>query len=690
MPRSLFFLALVLLSGVAGARHVHARPALPALVPMPRCVRALPGRVALGPDWTIVAPRAEDRAAADVLVDEVHALHGWTWRIVTAAAGEHVIEFRSVVPVAAWERLRSEQGYRLAAAPRRVVIAGATATGRFYGAQTLAQLVRGAGANGPACVAIEDWPSLEWRGISDDVSRGQVSTLADFRATVRAMAGYKLNLYQPYIEDLSALQADAPSGTAGALSRADLAALVAEGQRWHVVVSPVYESISHQERLLAAPAYRRFAAGAGGRWGGFAAVVRRWFGHGPALDDDGVAPATFATDDREALRCAQELAATAAAVSGPPFFHMGGDEWQPPAGTRVADVGRADADRGYGEFMAALAQHVRRVSGCRPMLYGDVLIARPAAALNVPRDVIVVDWQYTRSDSFPSLARLRALGFHDVIVSPGLWSWGTFHPDFGRAFPNIAAFADAGRQSGALGCVAASWGDDGAENLRANNWPGYAYVAAAAWEERSPRAAEFLQRFTRVHFGADGPGLARAERLAGWQAFERTGVHGRLYHRLPAVRPRLPEFAARMRTLRADMLAARGELAAAAPTVRLHKEQFAALQLDVDRYGLVAERELLLDALGSRLLACPAGAWPGAERAAAAAGLAALAARSDTIAAAYRGLWLAANRPEGLEPNAARLARESVMLRRLATRARDGRLRVDDAYARLQALAAAR
>jgi N-acetyl-beta-hexosaminidase len=58
-----------------------------------------------------------------------------------------------------------------------VVIAGATADGRFHGAQTLRQLMRSNADGALPRLAIRDWPALEWRGISDDISRGQMSTL---------------------------------------------------------------------------------------------------------------------------------------------------------------------------------------------------------------------------------------------------------------------------------------------------------------------------------------------------------------------------------------------------------------------------------------------------------------------------------------------------------------------------------
>ena len=70
-----------------------------------------------------------------------------------------------------------EEGYVLAGDSERIVVAGRSAAGTFYGLQTLKQLVRSRhGSVYVQGVQIVDWPSVRWRGLSDDVSRGPVPT----------------------------------------------------------------------------------------------------------------------------------------------------------------------------------------------------------------------------------------------------------------------------------------------------------------------------------------------------------------------------------------------------------------------------------------------------------------------------------------------------------------------------------
>jgi hypothetical protein len=320
------------------------------------------------------------------------------------------------------------------------------------------------------------------------------------------------------------------------------------------------------------------------------------------------------------------------------------------------------------------------------MIYSDVLLRHPASAAELPRDIVVVDWHYDPTDSFPSLQRLQDLGFRDVFVSPGLWTWNTFYPNWAWAFQNISAFTAAGKRAGVMGVVAASWGDNGAENLRENNWPGYAYSAAAGWEVGTPSPDPFFRRYVAVQYGVDSPALAEAERLLGWQVFEQVGWAGRLYHRPPLVRSRPIAWTQRMQELRADMRRVGSDLTATGPGVRFNEDHLAAVQHCAARYGYIADRELMLDSLGRALQRHAFAELPASEQRRANDELSALQSTAGALRRQFGELWLKRNRPEGLAENLARMDRQSTMLGRLVRRAREGRLAVDSTYSGMQAL----
>ena len=664
---------------------------------MPRSVHQHPGVAALGRNWVISAVDAGDISSARLLADEVRTSYGWNWPIVAIERSQPSVELRVGAAGEHDSELYRQQGYRIEVTARHIVIEGNSAEGRFYGVQTLRQLMRASPTGELPCLSINDSPALAWRGVSDDISRGQISTLEDFKAIVRQLAYYKINLYQPYIENVFDFGAAAAGDSARAhLSSSDLEALAKLGRENHVVVCPVFETLAHQEQMLGRPENQRYAAQMGRRseggaaislWDQFvaaaAAVRARLI---PADRSPAAVAASFSTVDPAALEFVESMIDQIASATRAPFFHVGGDEWNPPgvnAGSSPADEARAAS--AYGAYLGSLQRHLHDRFGCRTMVYGDVALRYPAAAADMPHDLMVVDWHYDPADSFPSLDSLQALGFHDVIVSPGLWNWRTFYPNYARGCRSISEFVRAGKLHDASGCVVASWGDDGAENLRENNWLGYAFAGAAAWQADAPDTATFAARFVTTQFGIDSPDLARAETLLGWQEFDGVGWAGRLFHRAPIVRPRGDAWVERMRRLQSDMREAGRGFALGDSAAHYNREQLAAARHAVNRFSYVAERELLLDSLGTALRGGTLQALPPMARAEVVQRLMRLSGMADSLEAEYGGLWLRTNQPDGLAENQRRLAQQGVMLDRLIGLARSGRLTVDDSYSKLQA-----
>src|SRR5918912_4398783 len=134
----------------------------------------------------------------------------------------------------------SDEGYVLSVRPDEVVVAGKTEAGTFYGLQTLKQLVRGEGGSARVeGVEIVDWPTMRWRAVSDDISRGPVPTVEYFKRQIRTEAMFKLNMHSLYMEHVLRYDSHpliAPDG--GALSPAEIREMVAYARRYHVELVP--------------------------------------------------------------------------------------------------------------------------------------------------------------------------------------------------------------------------------------------------------------------------------------------------------------------------------------------------------------------------------------------------------------------------------------------------------------------
>jgi hexosaminidase len=180
---------LVLCAAALSALDSDSRPQLK-LVPAPKEVQLRDGGFQVGPRTKIfvqLGHQSEDRIAAETLAEEVADQSGLRLDILgmkaagKAEGGAIVLARLQDVRVRRFlarnglkaDELVGEDGYLLFSDKSHLNVAANTGQGLFYGVQTLRQLLRpdGKGLICPA-VGIRDWPSLERRGVQDDVSRG--------------------------------------------------------------------------------------------------------------------------------------------------------------------------------------------------------------------------------------------------------------------------------------------------------------------------------------------------------------------------------------------------------------------------------------------------------------------------------------------------------------------------------------
>src|SRR5262249_19474091 len=230
----LVLISLLFLSNLSSAQELH-------LVPEPRQTQKRDGAFNVTPKTRIVInPRGADeyRIAAEMLAEEIEVAIGQRLKITTARSIPksgaiyltRVSDDRSLASALQGTKLAiddtfDEEGYVIDARADRIVVTARTTRGVFYGAQTLRQLVHRASTNQASipAVAIKDWPTMRWRGVHDDISRGPVPTLDYMKKQIRTCAAYKLNLFSLYIEHVFDYQSHPLIGPKeGALTAADV------------------------------------------------------------------------------------------------------------------------------------------------------------------------------------------------------------------------------------------------------------------------------------------------------------------------------------------------------------------------------------------------------------------------------------------------------------------------------------
>ncbi len=370
------------------------------------------------------------------------------------------------------------QAYRLTVRDGGATIEAGDADGAFYGAMTLAQLpVRSGGAWTVPCVAIADRPALQWRMLSDDVSRGPLPTMRYFEERIRTVSAFKMNGYSPYMEHVFVSPTDPLPAPLDGITPAQLAALAAYAARFHVTLVPQQQTFAHMHGVLRVETYADAAE----------------LPHGFLLSPDSATSSEYLS-----RILTQELHA----VPRPPFFHIGSDE------TATLGLGRSSAYVKQRGLSQAFADHVAAMnraiapSGARIMLWDDAVEKDPGIMKLLPPAAVLVNYHYEAQAPFAGdIARIAGGGFAQM-VAPGASNWDEIFPAIDVAIANERGFIAAGKNARVLGSFQTVWHDDG-ETLYEATWYPVLFAAAASWQSGDAQPAQFAADFPSAFFGED-------------------------------------------------------------------------------------------------------------------------------------------------------------------------------------------
>jgi hypothetical protein len=450
------------------------------IIPEPQQVEVLNGEVALSS--AEVAFSQDEGALQDQIVRLLaEEVAGSDWRIAPDAN----IRFERLPepPELPEERARvafEREGYLLEARDGRVRVAAMSPRGLYYGATTLAQLleVQGKQFKMPA-VHIVDWPGFELRGITDDVSRGQVSTLDHFKKIIRFLSRYKMNVYMPYLEDMFTFKKYPQIGRGrGALTPGEVRELQNFADNHQVEIIPIFQTLGHYENILNQPEFMHLAEYPGA--------------------------ASLNVSSEETYRFLNDLFDEIAPAFRSQFFHIGADEsWDVGKGASKPLVEKWDLATAHAKHYQRVFDIARR-HGKQVMMYADIILREPTILGQIPKDIIMFDWHYGVADRYSSVEVFRNAG-RKFIVSPALWNWARIFPDYHTALANMRNYILDGYEAEAMGAVVSNWNDFGGETFREYNWYGYAYAAECAWSPANADVQRFSQKFFADFYGSAGP-----------------------------------------------------------------------------------------------------------------------------------------------------------------------------------------
>ena len=173
---------------------------------------------------------------------------------------------------------------------------------------------------------------------------------------------------------------------------------------------------------------------------------------------------------------------------------------RPCAFRRSPFAARREAARTRG-VGAVYFEHLNRVRELlapynrKLIFWGDIALNHPDLIGNIPKDLIVANWDYTPRESFATrIDPFKNAGLQQ-LVCPGVWGWNQIFPNVDVSSKNIINFVRDGQAAGAIGMLNTTWDDDG-ETLFEHGWYGIVLGAAAS----GPPAPRLMAR-SIVSFG---------------------------------------------------------------------------------------------------------------------------------------------------------------------------------------------
>lgn len=452
------------------------------LVPWPRSIRQGSGSLRLTNGLALHIPDDPAlRHIAGLLAEDAQAL-GIRIPVETTPAGglDGWLGHRTSVGTPPGK----PEGYVLRVTPQGAGFAAADTAGLARALQTLRQLIRTSRRQEIPSLRIVDWPLMKRRGFQVDITRGPSPHLRELERTTRLGALLRHSFVTYYQEYQFAYPGHPTIGPEdGSQTPDELAAWDRQAALNATELVGCQQSFGHMAGVLQRPAYRDLAE-----------------------NPDILNP----TDERTYALLADMIGSQARLTSSP-LFNVCCDETfglgEGPSKALAQEIGVGGV---YARHMQRVHQIVTQY-GKRMMMWGDIITMHPEHLKSIPRDTVMLAWEYSPLSSFESrIAPFRDAGY-EYMVCPGTNCWSRLLPDFRASEINIRNFVRDGLNGGASGMLNTTWGDDG-ELMFALNWPSIAWGAECSWNGESTDYDRFLQRLGGVLFGESGSRFGDAVR----------------------------------------------------------------------------------------------------------------------------------------------------------------------------------
>ncbi|MBD3227184.1 MAG: family 20 glycosylhydrolase [Candidatus Lokiarchaeota archaeon] len=377
------------------------------------------------------------------------------------------------------EEFQKQQCYNLVVNENKCIISAKESQGIFYGVQTLIQLIDITDEKKLYLPEIEifDYPILEIRGISDDITRGQVPTVDNVKRLIQLLSHFKMNFYFIGYETEFLENEKHPLITKGKayLTKEEVKELEKYAKKHFIEFVPFFQVLGHYDNILALEKYM----------------------------DLGEFPGAMCLNikDDEVYDFLEDIIKNVSKTFDSDYIHVGGDEsWDFGKYKSKEIVEKKGKGRAYLDHYKWVYNRIKKYNKKQMFLYHDIVVHEKEFLEDFPKDVIMFFWKYFTSWKFKyrKAKKLKKYGF-PVVVSPTIYNWSRHYPDFKWAEGNILSIYRFAKNNNLKGGITSQWGDYGHEDLRVNHYYGYILSAGALWSNIDRKY--FKKAYSHQYFG---------------------------------------------------------------------------------------------------------------------------------------------------------------------------------------------
>ncbi|MFW6269323.1 MAG: DUF4838 domain-containing protein [Bacillota bacterium] len=375
-----------------------------------------------------------------------------------------------------------------------VIISSNNVKGRFYGLQTLSQLIAGCNKRLPK-ISITDWPSLNIRGghvcyhLINEFMPQLAPDFSGLLKRIKRFSNYKANTLLLEIEALFPYQKHPLLKSKEAFSSENINQLVSVCQKNHIKIIPLIQSLGHVYYVLRYPEYAHLREG------------KR-------------TTQQYCPSNPDTLNFFEEIVEEIISAFGEiEYFHIGGDEARKLGYCeRCKDkVKKSGIGELYGRHIGAAAKIISK-KGIQPIVWTDIIEKYKDAIKYLPHDIIFDYWNYhpltsSRTVFFDN----QELKGKQVIASGGARFGSHNHTmyRYTRSMRGLNIMVNQSLRCDFMGHITTDW-------MKAVPYEfsllSLVYGFALSWGF-SPEQKEFEKNFSQLHYGIKSQKVADAFRV---------------------------------------------------------------------------------------------------------------------------------------------------------------------------------